>query len=153
MSESFRSKQLAMIILGQFNSYMLAIGWGAFSDVNSNIQDCTFDTTYQFALCKGWTLEMEASHHAIRGFTLIVLNKGYCMSEDWGYLLVELPLGEGFEEVSTSVFEYAGLNYQDAIYSGFDYVHVFLVIYLGLLNLIDLSTSVEMTRGVILRGR
>jgi hypothetical protein len=94
MSESFRNKKLAMIILGQFNSYVLAIGWGAFSDVNSNIQDCAFDATHQFRLCEWWALEVQASHHAIRGFTLIILDKGHCMTEDWGYFLIELPLGE-----------------------------------------------------------
>ena len=70
---------------------------------------------------------MQATHHTIRGFTLIVLDEGYCMSEDWGYLFVELSLGEGFEEVASGVGKYAGLNYQDAIYSGFDYVHVFFL--------------------------
>ena len=67
---------------------------------------------------------MQASHHTIRGFTLIVLDEGYCMSEDWGYLLVELPLGEGFEEIASRIFEDSGLDYQDAINGGFDYVHL-----------------------------
>jgi hypothetical protein len=31
------------------------------------------------------------------------------MSEDRGYLLVELPLGEGLEEIATSICEYAWL--------------------------------------------
>ena len=46
------------------------------------------------------------------------------MSEDWGYLLVELPLGEGFEEIASRIFEDSGLDYQDAINGGFDYVHL-----------------------------
>ena len=81
---------------------------------------------------------MEASHHAIRTFTLIVLNEGYRMSEDWGYLLVELPLGEGFKEITTRIFEYAWLDDQNAIYGGFNYVHVF---FLSIFVIIDFSTG------------
>ena len=118
-----------MVFFGQFYGYMLAVGWGAFTDVNGDIQDCAFDTTHQFALSEWWALEMQASHHAIRGFTLIVLDEGY-----FSYLLIELPLGEGFEEVATSIFEYAGLDYQDAIDGGFDNVHTKILFYHALLS-------------------
>jgi hypothetical protein len=38
-------------------------------------------------------------------------------------LLVKLSLGEGFEEIASSIFEYAGLYNHYVINSGFDYVH------------------------------
>ena len=62
---------------------------------------------------------MEATHHAIGGFTLIIQDEGYL-----SYLLIELPLGEGFKEIATRIFEDSGLDYQDAINGGFDYVHL-----------------------------
>ena len=70
---------------------------------------------------------MESTHHTIPGHTLVVLDKGYRMSEDGGYLLVKLPLGEGLEEITTSICEYAWLNNHDTIYCGFYYVHIILV--------------------------
>lgn len=118
MGKTFGNKELEMIVLCQFYSYMLAIGWTVLSNIDCDIKDCTLHTADQFGLCEWRALEMQASHHAISGFTLIVLNKGYL-----SYLLVELPLGEGFEEVATRIFEYTGLDYQDAIDGGFDNVH------------------------------
>lgn len=97
---------------------MLAIGWGAFSDVNGDIQDCAFDTAYQLALCEWWMLKVQTSHHTIGGFTLIVLDEGYL-----SYLLIELSLGEGFEEIASRIFEYAGLYDEYSIYFCFNNVH------------------------------
>jgi hypothetical protein len=69
-------------------------------------------------LGEGWALEMEASHNTIKAFAFVVLDE-----TDGGYLFVKLSLREGFEEIASCVFEYAGLYDDYAINSGFDYVH------------------------------
>ena len=89
--------------------YVLSVSGTAFTNIDSNIKDCAFDTTNEFALGKRRALEMQTSHHAIRGFALIVLDKGYCVAKDWSNFLVELSLREGFEKIASSILEYAWL--------------------------------------------
>ena len=52
-------------------------------------------------------------------FTLVILYEGYRT-----YLFIELPLGEGFEEIASRIFKYAGLDSHYAVYGGFDYIHM-----------------------------
>ena len=127
VGKAFGNKELAMIVLSQFHSHMLAVGWTTFANIDSHIKDCAFDAAHQFALCEWRALKVQAAHYTIGGFTLIILDEGYRMSEDWGHLLIELSLRDGFEEIASRIFENAGLNYQNAIYGGFDYVHVFFL--------------------------
>ena len=56
---------------------MLAIGGGAFSDVDSYVKDCALDATDNLALGVRGLLEMETAHHAIAGFALVILDEGY----------------------------------------------------------------------------
>ena len=75
---------------------MLAVGGTALADIYCHIKHRAFYTTYQFALGEGWTLEMQATHHAVGGFAFIVLNEIYPP-----HFLFEFSLGEGFEEIAT----------------------------------------------------
>jgi hypothetical protein len=121
----FISDTLTFFITGTEEAlYVLSVGGAAFTNIDSDIKDCAFDTTNEFALGKRRALEMQTSHHAIRGFALIVLDKGYCVAKDWSNFLVELSLREGLEEIASSVFEDAGLYNDYAINGGFDYFHI-----------------------------
>lgn len=58
VGEALRDEELAMVVFGEFYSYVLTVGWGAFANVNGYIQDGAFDTANKFALGKGRALEM-----------------------------------------------------------------------------------------------
>ena len=92
MCEATGYEELAMIILSQLHCYMLAVSGATFTDVHSNVKHSTFDTTNQFALGKWWTLEMQPTHHTICAHALVVLNKMYGVSKDWGYFFIEFSL-------------------------------------------------------------
>lgn len=49
------------------------------------------------------------------------------MSKDRSYLLIELPLGEGFKEIATGILENTRFYDYYAIYGGFDYIHCFII--------------------------
>src|SRR5699024_10421779 len=51
-------EELAVIIFGQFHSYMLSIGRTAFTNIHCHIQYTSFHATYQFTLRKGRPLEV-----------------------------------------------------------------------------------------------
>ena len=102
---------------------MLAIGGTAFADIDWDIQYFTFDATYQFALGKGWGLEVQASHHAIAGHGFVVLYK-----VDFAYFFFKFPEAETFEEVASGVFEHFGFDDNEAFYCGFENVQIKLKI-------------------------
>ena len=58
VGEALRDEELAMVVFGEFYGDVLTVGWGTFADVNGYIQDSAFDTANEFALGKGWALEM-----------------------------------------------------------------------------------------------
>ena len=66
---------------------------------------------------------MQSTHYAIRGHTLVVLDKVYTVSKDWSYFLIELSLRKALEEVATGILENAWFYYHHTVYGGFDYVH------------------------------
>ena len=103
---------------------MLTVGGTAFANIYCHIQHSTFHATYQFALGEGWTLEMQATHHAVGRFAFIVLNKGHFVTEDGCDLLVEFPLREGFEEVAAGISEDAGFYDENSVNICFYYVHL-----------------------------
>ena len=103
---------------------MLAVGGTALADIYCDIEDGTFHTTDEFALGEGWTLEMQATHHAVGRFAFIVLNKGHLVTEDGGYLLVEFPLREGFEEIATGIGKDARFYDENSVNICFYYVHL-----------------------------
>lgn len=39
VGKAFGDEELAVVFFGQFHGYVLTVSWGAFSDVNGNIQD------------------------------------------------------------------------------------------------------------------
>ena len=63
--KALRDKELTMILLAQFYSDMLSIGWTALTDINSNIEHSTFNATHQLALSIWWTLKMQATHYSV----------------------------------------------------------------------------------------
>ena len=97
---------------------MLAVGGTAATYVDSDVEDGTADTADELGLGEGGTLEVEAPHNAVWRLALIVLDKG-----DGTYLLVELALREGFEEVATGILKYTWLYNHHAVYCCCYYVH------------------------------
>ena len=118
MGKALGDEELAMVILRKFDGYMLAIGGTALADIDGDIEYSTLDTTDEFGLSERRTLEMETAHHAVSGFALVVLNKF-----DWLHFLIKLPLGEGFGEIATTVFEDTWLDNQQTVNRSLDNVH------------------------------
>ena len=58
MSKTTGNEELAMIILGQFYCYVLAVCWRTLANIHCYIEHCALDTAHQLGLCEWWTLEM-----------------------------------------------------------------------------------------------
>ena len=114
MGEATGHKERAMVVFGQFNRHMLAVGGRSLADIYCNIEDSTLYAAYQLALGIRWTLEVQTSHHAIAAHALIILAEVNTMSQDWGYLLFELSFAETLEEMATSITEEAWLKNENA---------------------------------------
>ena len=123
MSEALRDEELAMIVFCQLYSHMLTISWRAFTNIHSDIENSTFYAAYQLALCVRWTLEVQATHHAIATHRLVVLAEVNTMSQNRSYLFFKLSLAEALEEVATRVAEEAWLYNEYAFYFCFYYIH------------------------------
>ena len=65
MGKALWDEELDVIIFCQFYSYMLAISRRTLANIYCYIKDSAFYAAYQFALGIWWTLEVQASHHAI----------------------------------------------------------------------------------------
>ena len=65
MSEAPWDEELTMVVFCKFNGYMLAEGWRTFPYVNCNVEDCSFDYSYEFALCVRWLLKVKATEYSI----------------------------------------------------------------------------------------
>lgn len=112
---------------------MLAIGGRALADIYGHVQHSATYTTHELALREGRALEMEATHDAVGGHTLVVLHektppaplrRGEAYQRE--YFLFKFSLRETLEEIATGVAEDAGLYDDDAVDGGSDYVHNYL---------------------------
>ena len=111
-------EELTVVVFGEFYRHMLSICGRSLPDVDGDVKYGTFDTTDELGLGEWRLLEVEASHDAIGGTGFVVLNEF-----DFGNLLVEFPLGEGFEEIAAGVFEDAGLDDDRAVNFCMNYIH------------------------------
>ena len=127
MGEAFGNKELPVVILCQLHCDMLTVCRTTLTDIHCDIEDGSLDTAHELALGIWGTLEMESTHHTIPGHTLVVLDKGYRMSEDGGYLLVKLPLGEGLEEIATGILKDLRFEDQYSFNTCFYYFHCSLI--------------------------
>lgn len=75
MCEPLRDKELKVVVLGEFDGIILAIGRGVLADVDSHIKDRSFDYPDKFALSEGRFLEMESSEDAPFRLRLVVLDE------------------------------------------------------------------------------
>ena len=123
MGKALWDEELDMIIFCQLYSHMLAISWRTLAYIYGDIEDSTLYAAHQLALCVRWSLEVQASHHAIAAHRLIVLAEVNTVSQDWGNLLFKLSLAEALEEVTTRVAEEAWLYNENAINFCFNYIH------------------------------
>ena len=109
MGKTLWDEELDMIVFCQFYCHMLTISRGAFADIYCYIEDSTPYAAHQLTLGIRWTLEVQASHHAIAAHRLVVLAEMNTVPQDRRDLLFKLSLAEALEEVATSVTEEAWL--------------------------------------------
>ena len=107
---------------------MLAIGGGALADIDGDIKDGTFDAVDQFTLSIWWALEMEATHHTIRGHGFIVLHEIDCMPKYRSDFLVKLSLRKTFKEVPSFVAKNFGLYNKNTFYISLNNLHIIRVV-------------------------
>ena len=127
MGKTTWNKELAMIILGQFHSHMLAIGRRTLANIHSHIKHGTLHAAHQVRLGEWRALEMKSAHHAIGRHTLVVLAEMDRMAQYRSHLLVKFTLRETLEEIATGILEDARLNDEHAIYISFDYFHILVL--------------------------
>ncbi len=65
VGKTFGNEKLTMIILRQFYGYVLSKCGTAFTNIDSDIENCSLYTAYQFALRKWRTLEVQPTHHTV----------------------------------------------------------------------------------------
>lgn len=65
VGETARDEELQMVVLGQLDGHMPAVGRRAFADVDGDVEDGTLDAAHEFGLCEGRTLEMQPAHNAL----------------------------------------------------------------------------------------
>ena len=87
VGKTFWNEELPVIIFCEFYSDVFAVGGRAFAEVDGNVENGTFYAANKFALCVGWALEMQSSHHTIGGHAFVVLHKF-----DGAYFFFELSL-------------------------------------------------------------
>ena len=126
MGKTLRDEELAMIILSQLHSHMLAVGRRALANIHGYIQYPTLHTSHQLALGEWRALEVQAPHHTIAAHALVVLAEVHLIAYQWLHLLLKLSLAVALEEVATSISEKAWLDDEHALYICLYYVH-FLV--------------------------
>ena len=105
MSKTSGNKELAVILIAQLYSNMLAVGWGAMSNIYSDIEHPALYTAYQLALAIRLTLVMQASQHTVDRPGLVILHKG-----NIAYLLPELAVRKGFEKIAAGITKHARLD-------------------------------------------
>lgn len=123
MSKALRNKELTMIILSQFHSYMLTVCRRTLADIHGNIQHSTLHASHQLALGKRRPLEMQTTHHTIRTHALIVLAELHLVAYQWLYFLFKLSLAIAFKEIAMSISKKTRLNDEYVFYISLYYVH------------------------------
>ena len=111
MGEAAGYEELAVVVLCQFDGYVLSVCRTALADVNGYIEHCTLDAAHELALSERRALEMKAAHDAVARLALIVLNEMY-----FAYLGVEVPLAVALEEISAGIVEHARFDDEHTVY-------------------------------------
>ena len=65
VGEAFGNEELAMVVLGQFDRYVLAVGRAALAYVDGNVENGSLDAAHQLGLGERRALEMQAAHDAV----------------------------------------------------------------------------------------
>ena len=75
VGKTFRYEELPVVVFGKFDGNVLSVGRRTFAQVDGNVENGTFYAANKFALCVGWALEMQSSHHTIGGHAFVVLHE------------------------------------------------------------------------------
>ena len=67
VGKAFGDEELAVVVFGEFDRHVLAVGRAAPAYVNRHIEDFASDTPDEFALGVGRPLEVEPAHHSVGG--------------------------------------------------------------------------------------
>lgn len=57
-------EELTVVVFGQLDCDMTAIGRRAYADIDCHVKHASADTSYEFGLSVRGTLEMQSAHHA-----------------------------------------------------------------------------------------
>ena len=107
-----------MIVLRELDGNVPPEGRRADAYVDGYIKYSATDDTHELSLCVRGQLEVQATHHAIAGAALVVLDE-VGRSDELG----EALLAEGFEEVAPPITEDARLDDDDLGDRGRDDLH------------------------------
>ena len=65
VGEAFWNEELAVVVLGQFDCYVLAVCRAALAYVDGNVENGSLNAAHQLGLGERRTLEMQAAHDAV----------------------------------------------------------------------------------------
>lgn len=75
VGKTTRDEELEVIVLTELYSYVLTEGGTTLTDVYCHIQHAAARAAYEFALCVGHALIVQATHHTAGGTRFVVLHK------------------------------------------------------------------------------
>lgn len=87
--------------------------------IDSDIKYSSLDYPHQLALRMRSLLEMQTAENPMTGLGFIILHK-----TDFPYLRIEVPLGEGLEEIASMISENAGFKNDKPRYICLNYIHL-----------------------------
>ena len=122
MGKAARDEELTVIAFRKLHCYMLSECRRTLPYIYRDIKHRTLDHSHKLALSMRRLLEMETSQHSIRRLGFIVLDETH-----FTYLIIEIPLREGFKEITPGVFEHAWLDYDYARDFCLNYIHILLI--------------------------
>ena len=122
VGEAFGHEELAVVVFGEFDCYVLAVGGAALADIHCHIEHLAPDASDEFTLGVGRPLEMQPAHHSVGGHRFVVLHEVDVKSG----LLPEFLGVEALEEVSPGVPEDLRLDDEHAFYVAFYDFHVII---------------------------
>ena len=120
VGKALRNKKLSVVLLRQLHCHVLPVRRATLADIHRHVQHRALHTAHQLALRIRRTLEMQPAHHAIARHALVVLHKSNRF-----HLLIKFPLRERFKEIPSRILEDTWLNNHHAVYTCFDYFHLF----------------------------
>ena len=116
--EAARDEELPVVLPRELDGHVPPEGRRPLPDVHRHVKDSTLYHPDQLRLRMRRLLEVQSPDDPVVRPALVVLHEMHI-----GHLLLELPLGERFEEIAAVIPEYPRLNDYRAVYRRLDYFH------------------------------